>query len=129
MRVFPARHPDRLDAKHPILIGEMLDLRRSGKRDAVATIIRMVRDLKRHGRESRFLVSMTGYPIYELKPRSRGGEQGGTRVYLFLTEHDEAGLVTCEVKDGDRPNPHKLRVTVQAALAHRRGIPVLQKRR
>jgi hypothetical protein len=72
---------------------------------------------------------MSGFPIYELKPRSRGGEKGGTRVYLFLTAHDEAGLVTCEVKDGDAPDPAKLKTTVLVALAHKRGVPVLQKAR
>jgi hypothetical protein len=129
MRIYPARHPDALDARHPILIEEMLRLKKAGKRRAVATIIEMVRDLKAHGRDSRYLVAMTGFPIYELKPRSRGGEKGGTRVYLFLTEHDEAGLVTCEVKDDASPDPEKLKKTVQVAVAHKQGHPVLQKRR
>jgi hypothetical protein len=129
MRVYLARHPVALDAKHPILIEEMLALRKAGKGRAVSTIIAMVRDLMEHGRSSRFLVRMTGFPIYELKPRSRGGEKGGTRVYLFLTEHDEAALVTCEVKDSDAPDPAKLKLTVQVAVAHKQGLPVLQKRR
>ena len=129
MRIYPARHPSRLDSKHPILIEEMLELRRRGKRGAVRAIIKMVRDLKEHGRESRYLVPMAGYPIYELKTASRGGEKGGTRVYLFLTEHDEAGLVTCEVKDGEEANRGKLLMTVVVAVAHKDGVPVLQKRR
>ncbi|MGI9181067.1 MAG: hypothetical protein ACR2H9_11265 [Longimicrobiaceae bacterium] len=129
MRIYPARHPNALNARHPILIEEMLNLKKAGKRRAVSTIIEMVRDLQEHGRKSRYLVAMQGFPIYELKPRSRGGEKGGTRVYLFLTEHDEAGLVTCEVKDGDSPDPVKLKTTVQVAVAHKQGIPVLQKRR
>lgn len=129
MRVYPARLPNSLDSKHPVLIEEMLRLKKDRKGEAVSTIIEMVRDLKQHGRESRYLVAMTGYPIYELKPRSRGGEKGGTRVYLFLTEHDEAGLVTCEVKDGDKADVGKLKKTLLVAAAHKQGIPVLQKRR
>jgi len=127
MRIFPARHPDSLDSKHPILIEEMLALRKAGKRQVVVGIIEMVRDLREHGRDSRYLLAMKGFPIYELKSRSRGGEKGGTRVYLFLTEHDEAGLVTCEVKSGARPNRAKLKLTVRLAVAHQQGIPVLQK--
>jgi hypothetical protein len=129
MRIYPARHPNALHAKHPILIEEMLGLKKAGKHRAVSTIIEMVRDLEAHGRKSRYLVAMQGFPIYELKPRSRGGEKGGTRVYLFLTEHDEAGLVTCEVKDREAPDPAKLKTTVEVAVAHKQGMPVLQKRR
>jgi hypothetical protein len=129
MRVYPARHPNSLDAKHPILIAEMLALRKQGKRQAVSVIIAMVRDLRQHGRASRYLVSLKGSPIYELKPKARGGEKGGARVYLFLTEHDEAGLVTCEVKDAVEPDPIKLKLTAEVAVAHKRGVPVLQKRR
>lgn len=129
MRVYPARHPNALEARHPILIDELLALRKRGKRRAVSTIIEMVRDLKAYGRDSRYLVAMKGLPICELKSRSRGGERGGARVYLFLTEHDEAGLVTCEVKDDIAPDPTKLKLTALVAVAHKRGVPVLQKRR
>jgi hypothetical protein len=129
MRIYPARLPENLQATHPILIEEMLALVKSGKKRPIAAIIKMVKDLKENGRESRYLVRMGNYPIYELKTRARGGQTGGTRVYLFLTEHDEAGLVTCEVKDDDAADPEKLKLTARVAIAHRKGIPVLQKRR
>lgn len=129
MRIYPARHPEDLQAKHPIRIEEMLALAKAGKRRPISAIIGMVKDLKKNGRASRYLVPMTGYPIYELKTRSRGGQTGGTRVYLFLTKHDEAGLVTCEVKDDDASDLEKLKLTVRIAVAHKNGIPVLQKRR
>jgi hypothetical protein len=83
----------------------------------------MVRDLKLQGRSSRYLVALTGFPIYELKPKSRGGENGGTRVYLFLTEHDEAGLVTCEVKDGDEPDAAKLKLNGTGCGGAQAGRP------
>jgi hypothetical protein len=128
MRIYPARLPENLQARHPILIEEMLALAKSGKKRPIAAIIKMVKDLKENGRESRYLIRMGNYPIYELKTRARGGQTGGTRVYLFLTDHDEAGLVTCEVKDDDAADPEKLRLTARVAVAHRKGIPVLQKR-
>jgi hypothetical protein len=129
MRIYPARHPEKLDAKHPILIEEMVAMAKSGRKRPISAIIKMVKDLKENGRASRYLVRMGSYPIYELKTRARGGQTGGTRVYLFLTDEGEAGLVTSEVKDDDAPDQEKLKLTVRVALAHRNGVPVLQKRR
>lgn len=63
----------------------------------------MLRDLHEKGRGSRFLNKLTGTPLWELKPASRGGEKGGPRVYLFLMPDDEAGVVNCEVRTASPP--------------------------
>jgi len=99
MRLLLAKHPRRLEARNPLIIEELLALVHAGRVAAVETMIGMLRDLHDHGRTSRYLRNMTGTPVWELKSQSRGGEKGGSRIYLFLTAQDEAGIVNCEVKD------------------------------
>src|SRR4051812_15682453 len=110
MRLRLARHPNRLGAQHPIIIEELLTLELDGKQVAVSTMLSMLKDLHAEGRGSQYLVKLTGTPLWELKPNARGGEKGGSRVYLFLTIHDEAGVVNCEVKEGDTASVQKLKV-------------------
>lgn len=129
MRLRLARTPDRLDATHPLIIEEFLDLVETGKVFALQTMIAMLADLHERGRESRYLFTLAGVPIWELKPQARGGEKGGSRVYLFVTEHDEAGIVNCEVKQGDSPSMQKLKVVLQVIQAYRAGIPVFDEPR
>lgn len=129
MKLLLARLPTRLGSKHPQMIEEMVALNNAGRGEAVAMMIKMMGDLHQHGRDSRYLRAMKGTPIKELKPRSRGGLKGGSRVYLFITEHEEAGIVTCEVKGGDAPDPHKLKRVLRVVSAHKDGMPVLRGRR
>lgn len=121
-----ALHPDRLDASQPILIEELLDLEETGHQDGVSMMILMLGDLHHEGRASRYVQKMTGLPVWELKSASRGGERGGARVYLLMLETGEAGIVNCEIKDGDAPSPQKLKVVLQVARAARNGIPVFR---
>lgn len=95
--------------KNPVLIEEFLALVKAGKIGAVSAMIKMLADFRKHGRESRYLRKMTGFSIAELKTQSRGGSKGGSRVYLFFTEDDDAAVVNCEVKDGDSPDPAKIK--------------------
>lgn len=125
MKLLLARLPDRLDADDPLIIEEMTALNRAGNTEAVSTMIAMLSDLHEHGRTSRFLRTMKGTPIKELKARARSGVKGGSRVYLFITEHDEAAIVNCEVKDGKAPDPEKLKVVLRVVAAYKRGVPVL----
>ena len=57
---------------------------------------------------------------------SRGGEKGGSRVYLFLVADDDAGVVNCEVKDGVTADREKLRVGLEVAVAYKKGMPVFE---
>lgn len=126
MRLELARHPQRMQAKHPIIIDELLALAEDGKRRGVAMMIKMMRDLHEQGRNSQYLVKMQSSPIWELKPTSRGGETGGARVYLFLLEDDGAGIVNCEIKPGNAPDMETLRVVLEVIEAYRQGIPVFE---
>lgn len=126
MRLELARHPQRMQAKHPIIIDELLSLTEDGKRRGVAMMIKMMRDLHEQGRSSQYLVKMQASPIWELKPTSRGGETGGARVYLFLLEDDGAGIVNCEIKPGNAPDMETLRVVLEVIEAYRQGIPVFE---
>ena len=57
-------------------------------------MIDMTRDLRQHGRKSRYVKHLGG-PIYELKTRT---PQGGARVYFFRTNTESFVLVRAEVK-------------------------------
>lgn len=129
MQLRLARHPLRLDAKHPILIEELLALESGGKQEAVSTMIAMLRDLHGQGRNSRFLTKLTGTPLWELKPATRGGEKGGSRVYLFLFADEEAGVVNCEVKDGDAASQQQLLIGLQIVKAYKNGVHVFEEPR
>lgn len=128
MRLLLARDPGSLDREHPLLIEEFVQLNKEGKNEAVTMMIKMLSDLYEHGRESRYLVPLRLSALHELKPTSRGGTKGGSRVYLFITEHDEAGIVNCEVKDGDSPDPQKLKQALRVIVAHRQGVEVFRRR-
>jgi len=124
MRLELARHPLRLQSRHPIVIEELLALVGSGKQRAAAMMIRMLTDLHVKGRASQYLIKLRASPIWELKPSSRGGESGGARVYLFLLEDEGAGIVNCEVKSGLAPSVEHLRVVLEVIEAYKQGIPV-----
>lgn len=119
------REPHRLWASHPLLIQELLQLATTGRQVAVSTMIEMLHDLYTVGRESRFLVKLGRSPLWELKPTSRGGEKGGSRIYLFLLPTGEAGLVNCEVKEPGAPtSQEKLLAALRMMKAYNDGIPV-----
>jgi hypothetical protein len=114
-----------LEAPHTILVDEFIELNLAGKEDAVSVMIRMLDDLRQHGRECRYIKNLTGTPLMELKPSARGGVRGGARVYFWITPDDAAGVVNCEVKDHQAPaSMQKLKVALEVYNAHQNGIPV-----
>lgn len=126
MRMKLAREPHRLDAKHPILIEELLALVEAGKTDGVAMLIEMLSDLHTKGRNSRYLEKLKKSPIWELKSTTRGGERGGARVYLFIRSDDIAGVVNCEVKADAAPSESKLIVALKVIQAFQGGTDVFK---
>jgi hypothetical protein len=126
MRLELARHPSRLKARNALIIDELLALAANGRRRGVSMIVKMMKDLHEQGRSSQYLVKLKSSPIWELKPASRGREAGGARVYLFLLEGDSAGIVNCEIKEGDAPNIETLRVVLTVVDAYQRGVPVFE---
>lgn len=126
MKLKMARDPDRLDAKHSLIIEALLALKRDRKHDGVSMLIEMLRDLFKHGQDSRYLVKLKGSIIWELKSTTRGGERGGARVYLFMLPTGEAGIVTSEVKEGNEPDQALLVLVLKVAKAFKAGIPVFK---
>lgn len=112
VRLRPTRHPLRLDAKHPLIIEELLELAESGQQEAVEAMVTMLEDLHLHGLESRFVRALKGLPLFELKTASRGGAKGGSRVYFFTNTQGEALIVNCEVKVGDKADQQKLKTAL-----------------
>ena len=103
----------------------MLAMRQAGQREAVTAIIRMVKDLKQSGRESRYALPLKGLPLWELKTRSRGGEKGGARVYFFWTSDSVPILCGAETKDGDTPSALLLKEALGVLTRQRAGGEVL----
>lgn len=127
MRLHLPRHPARLEAAHPILIEELLELVQAGRQQAVDAMVLMLEDLYERGRESRFFRMLKGLSICELKTMSRGGAKGGSRIYFWLNAQDEAMVVNCEVKEDERPSAHKLKVVLEVRNAYEEGVNVLKK--
>jgi hypothetical protein len=109
---------------YPPFIDDLLDLRDAKKHQALQAIGTMVYDLRQHSTNSRYLETMIGYPILELKTRSRGGETGGTRVYLYRADENEFHLCAAETKRGNTPTQRLLERTALIAVAWRRNLEV-----
>ena len=113
------RQPSRPNAKHSAVVEDLIEMADKGHHAAVRAVIEMLEDLIEYGNESCFLAKLKGIPLYELKTAARGGEKGGTRVYLFFAG-GEAHLCNAEVKSGDAPSLGKLKEALafwQAAKA------------
>jgi hypothetical protein len=87
----------------------------------------MMQDLYQNGRNSRYLFSLKGLPVWELKTASRGGVKGGARVYLFLTPHNQAVLVNCEVKSGNEADETKLEEVLEIIAATSQGLRLVRR--
>jgi hypothetical protein len=102
--------PQKLEGEPPF-IADMRILAETRKLLGMRAIGKMLKDLLVNGTESRYLNGITGYPILELKTRSRGGEAGGARVYLYRADDQEFHLCAAEVKIGISTNPELLKRT------------------
>jgi hypothetical protein len=117
--------PDDLAAEHPPFVEDLIELLAQGHQETLDTIIKMAADLKQHGRNSRYLKKLESYPLWELKSRSRGGEKGGARVYLFIGPDDAFFLCHAEYKAENEAAQQLLEDTAYIALSFQKGLPVL----
>lgn len=95
-----------------LVVKDMQKMQSREQHDAVTAIVKMVEDLKVHGPESRYIKALTNLPIFELKPRSRGGIKGGVRVYFYWHKGDVV-LCRAEVKKGNKANLELIRKTLE----------------
>ncbi len=121
--------PDELDAEQPPFVEDLVDLLEHGHRTALAEIVKMVADLKANGRDSRYLKKLEGYPLWELKSRSRGGEKGGARVYLFIGPDTTFFLCHAEWKPDNEADELLLEDTAYIATAFQEGHKVLPEKK
>ncbi len=137
MRLLEPRYPNRLDALHPRIVEDLLEIAHTGHHEALNALILMLEDLTQQGLDSRFAKTLKRTPIWELKTRSRGGLKGGSRVYWFplevSMEHNESSetfavIVNAEVKAGNTPNPLKLTEALEVYLAFKRDAPGMIRR-
>jgi hypothetical protein len=118
-----AYNPTRLDARNPRIIEEWLELVKAGQQLAVNAVVDMMADLHQNGHTSRFIKSLKGLPLLELKTTSRGGEKGGARIYFFFAE-GEAVICNCEVKADDAPSSTVLKEALAMRSAFESGIKI-----
>jgi hypothetical protein len=79
--VFTVRFALSLESdENPPLIRDMLELNRKGQNKCVTAMIRMIADLREHGKKSRYVKHLGG-SLFELKTRT---PVGGARVYFFI---------------------------------------------
>ncbi len=110
-------HPQRLQDKHSPLMTDLIHLEKTEHHDCVTQIILMIADLKENGSESRFLKSFMG-GILELKSRSRGGDKGGARVYLFRGIHAQFFLCHTECKQVNAANATLIADTAEILIGY-----------
>jgi hypothetical protein len=118
-----AYNPIRLDAKNSRILEQWLELAEAGQQLAVNAMVEMVADLHQNGHKSRFIKSLKGLPLLELKTTSRGGEKGGARIYFFFAE-SEAVICNCEVKADDTPSSTVLKETLAIRSAYESGTKI-----
>lgn len=109
---------------HPPIVDDLFDLRDAGQFLALRAISEMVADLRLNSTQSRFLKTLKGYAILELKTRARGGEKGGARVYLYRADEDEFHLCAAESKTGNQPTQTLLERTALIAWAWSQNLTV-----
>lgn len=90
-------YPLRSGAQRPQWLEDALKLAADGKQGGVDQIIDMLDELHSDGRGCRYIRSLKGLPLFELRSLARGGHKGGARVYFTFTEHDEALIFNLEV--------------------------------
>lgn len=125
MQLRLARHPQRLDSKHEILIEDLLVLAAKGQHGGLSAIIEMLTDLHQNGHRSRFARSLKGLPLLELKTTRRGGQKGGARVYFFYAR-GEAILIGCEIKEGGKASVGKLEEALEVLVGYQNGVEVVK---
>ena len=137
MRLLEPRHPHRLQALHPRLVEDLLELARGGHQNALDAIVGMLEDLVQQGLKSRYALPLKGTPIWELKTRARGGPKGGARVYwvpleVAVKNHEEtetfAVMVNAEIKAESTPNPSKLAEALEIYFAFKHDAPSMIRR-
>lgn len=124
MPFLQARHPNRLNSEHTLLIEDLIEMAESGWQEAVDAIVEMLADFHGSGTDSRFAEKFKSMPVWELKTRSRGGLKGGARVYFFVTPKGESMVVNAEVKSGNAPSEAKLYEVMVVFQASQKGIDV-----
>lgn len=124
MPFLQARHPNRLNSEHTLLVEDLIEMAESGWQEAVDAIVEMLADFHVSGTDSRFAEKFKSMPVWELKTRSRGGLKGGARVYFFVTPKGESMVVNAEVKSGNAPSEAKLYEVMVVFQASQKGIDV-----
>ena len=115
--------PDELEAIHPPFVQDLIAMRQANQWQALMEISKMIAALKQLGLGCGFTKKMFDSPLYELKTHSRGGQKGGTRVYLFRSNNNFL-ICRAECKISNEPDPELLESAAYILLAFKTGRPI-----
>lgn len=116
--------PHRLEARHPRIIEDLLEVARTHEPAVASATIGMLADLHQNGASGQFVRKLQGLPLFELKTNARGRGKGGARIYFAFTPDGEALVINAEVKSGDAPSAAKIVEATKILLAYRDGHDV-----
>jgi hypothetical protein len=112
-----ARHPQRLEAKHSLIIEDLLAMAYAGKQACVDAVVKMIADLYQQGEACRYIKALGG-SVYELKTRTPAG---GARVYFFRGNKAEFILCRAECKRETAASVRLLETVIDVLEAHVAG--------
>lgn len=116
--------PWHLEARHPLIIEELLEIARAHDPSVIKAMIDMLADLHDRGTDSRFVRKLRGLPLFELKTQARGRSKGGARIYFAFTTAGQALLLGAEVKRDETPSATKIHDALAVLIAYREGTDV-----
>jgi hypothetical protein len=105
-----------------LILQDFTVLNHNGKQRCVTAMIKMIDDVRKNSKESRYLKNLGG-PIYELRSKTA---QGGARVYLFI-HAGVACMCRAECKKEDRPDAQMLEQTAEFLLRFVKGKLTLRR--
>jgi hypothetical protein len=121
------RYPHHQNTTRSAIVDDLLEMAARGQTSSVKAAIEMLSDLHQNGIQSRFLKKMHGV-LWELKTRARGGEKGGTRIYLFWLSANQVAVLHGEVKEEDTPSPEILNACARFYASYRAGNDIFEEK-
>lgn len=125
IRQFLARHPNRLDTRHPLFIEDLLKLAEGQKQEAVKACLQMCEDLYHNGNGSQYIHALEGSALFELKTSIKDSQNSCARVYFYWRNPSEAVLLHAEATPDGQASVHLLNGCAAVWMADLQGQRVL----
>ncbi|GEM44517.1 hypothetical protein [Deinococcus cellulosilyticus] len=123
IRSFLARHPQQRRSQ-PLIIEDLLKMAEASKHEAVNACLAMCEDLYINGSKSRYVHSIQGSPLFELRTDAEN-QKACARVYFYWRNPEEVVLVHAETSDHGRASMKLLNGCAAVRSADLQGRDVL----